>query len=208
MERSMPGEQDIPDFVTHYFRASKAPFLNLSSLAGEEALIVMAAMVQERRDGIQHRPFGRTYLEMRLVTEDRLRQKFLDAGGRPERRIPHYFVLGESPWFAGLAVDMQSLRLPIGSLPPDQTTVTWGDSFAAMEVARHFDPAFESRPYYGQLFGLADIPALAIRYGIPHPAAEVYDGLPTGNVPEAFVEVQLWSDGPIREHLSCSRHEC
>jgi hypothetical protein len=59
---------------------------------------------------------------------------FVEAGGRPEWRSPHYFILGESPWFRGLAVNMKNVRLPLMALPHDQTSVTYPDSFAAMEV--------------------------------------------------------------------------
>src|ERR1700733_666854 len=123
MDDALSGGEFVPDFATHYYRASRAPFLNLSDLADEQAVAVMAELTRERREGAQQRPFGRTYLEMRRTAED-----------RPERRPPHYFVLGESPWFRGLAVDMEEIRVPLSDLPGAQTTVTWGDSFAAMEV--------------------------------------------------------------------------
>lgn len=77
----------------------------------------MAEPIRERREGAQQRPFGRTYIEMRRVVEDRLRRQFIALGGRPERRAPHHFVLGESPWFRGLAVDMEEIRIPVSKLP-------------------------------------------------------------------------------------------
>lgn len=138
---------------------------------------------------------------MRRVAEGRLRQRFTALGARPERRAPHYLVLGESPWFRGLAADMEEIRIPLGDLPGAQATVTWGDSFAAMEVTRDFGLAFTPRPYYGRLYRLADIPGLAARYGIPQPAPEGYAGLAAADTPETFVEVQLWSDEPVRRYL-------
>jgi len=142
-----------------------------------------------------------TYIEMRRVAEDRLRRRFTDLGGRPERRAPHYFVLGESPWFRGLAADMEEIRVPLGCLPSAQTTVTWGDSFAAMEVTRDFGLAFTSKPYYGRLYRLADIVGLAARYGIPKPAPEGYEALAAADTPETFIEIQLWSDEPVRRYF-------
>lgn len=78
------GGELVPDFATHYYRASRAPFLSLSDLPDEQATAVMAE-------------------------------------------------------------------------PGAQATVTWGDSFAAMEVTRDFGLAFAPRPYYGRLYRLADI---------------------------------------------------
>jgi hypothetical protein len=107
------GGEIVPDFVTHYYRASRAPLLNRSDLPDARAMAVMAELIQERREGRQQRPFGRTYIEMRRVAEDRLRRRFTALGGRPARRAPHYFVLGESPWFRGLAADMEEVRCQV-----------------------------------------------------------------------------------------------
>jgi hypothetical protein len=192
-----------PRFVTHYYRRSRRPFLNLSDLEAGEAERVMLELIDERRRGLQHRPFGRKYREMRLVAEQRLRTMFIALGGQPERRAPHYFVLGRSPWFRGLAVDMAEIRLPIASLPPDQTTVSWGDSFDVTGVTRDFGLSYAPQPYHGQLFRLRDVPALIDRYGLLAAPADDYDslagGLAQAVAAEAFVEVQLWSDKPVRE---------
>lgn len=32
-----------------------------------------------------------------------MRELFVAVGGQPDRRAPHYFCLGSSPWFEGLA---------------------------------------------------------------------------------------------------------
>lgn len=198
----MSGGEIVPDFATHYYRASRAPFLSLSDLPDEQVMAVMAELIRERREGVQQRPFGRAYIEMRRVAEDRLRRQFTALGGRPERRAPHYFVLGESPWFRGLAVDMKEIRVPVSELPTGQTTVTWGDSFAAMEVTRDFGLAFVPKPHYGRLYRLKDIADLAARYGIPKPDPEGYDGLAAADTPETFIEIQLWSDEPARSYFS------
>ncbi len=71
-----------------------------------------------------------------------------------------------------------------------------------MEVTRDFGLAFAQKPYYGRLYRLADIADLAARYGIPRPALEGYEGLAAADTPETFVEVQLWSDEPVRRYFS------
>lgn len=187
----MRAREIVPDFATHYYRASRAPFLNLSDLPDQQAMAVMAGLIRERREGVQQRPFGRTYIEMRRIAEDRLRRQFTALGGLPERRAPHYFVLGESPWFRGLATDMEEIRVGISDLPGAQTTVTWGDSFAAMEATRDFGLTFTPKPYYGRLYRLEDIADLAARYGIPKPDPEGYEGLAAADTPDTFVEIQV-----------------
>jgi len=113
----------IPDFVTHYYLANRGPFLNLSELDEPTLMEVMVELIRQRNESRQHRLFGRTYIAMRRLVEARLYQLFAQAGGRPERKSPHYFILGESPWFRGLAVNMQELRLPLTALPYDQTSL-------------------------------------------------------------------------------------
>jgi hypothetical protein len=165
----------------------------------------MRELIEERRRGLQHRPFGRKYLEMRHAAEERLREMFVASGGRPERSSPHYFVLGESPWFRGLAKDMAELRIAVDSLPEDQTTVTWGDSFGVTLVTRDFGLNYRPWPYHGRLYRLADIPALVAQHGFHVVEADGYhglaEGLPTAAEPEPFLEVQLWSDEPTRAFL-------
>ena len=77
----MHGEEIVPDFATHFYRASRAPFLNLSDLPDDPVTAVMAELIRERREGGQQRPFGRKYMEMRRAAGDRLREQFTALGG-------------------------------------------------------------------------------------------------------------------------------
>lgn len=46
----MSGGEGVPDFATHYYRASRAPFLSLSDLPGEQAVAVMAELIRLARE--------------------------------------------------------------------------------------------------------------------------------------------------------------
>jgi hypothetical protein len=133
------------------------------------------------------------------AAEARLRAAFVRAGGQPDRLAPHYFVLGESPWFAELAQGMQSVQLPLSALPPQQTSVTYPDSFVAMEVTGA--ARAEVTRHAGRVYRLDELPALVDAVGLPSPSTD-----PTRNWrtwPAAtFVEVQLWSDEPIQHWIS------
>jgi hypothetical protein len=94
---------ELPDYVTHYYVPGRAPFLNLSELTNPEWDAMRKVLEAERATGSSSRVFGRRYLELRRATEARLRDLFVAAGGTPERAVPHYFVLGSSTWFQGLA---------------------------------------------------------------------------------------------------------
>jgi hypothetical protein len=191
----------LPGFVTHYYLAGRRPFLSLSELSEAELAPVLAGLQALRRAGKQHRPFGSRYMDLRRLTETRLRELFVAAGGRPERPAPHYFVLGESPWYEGLAENMEHLRLPLSALPPGQTSITYSDSFTAMQAGSSAGPGQQPTPWQGRVFLLSELPGLVDRFGVPHPSWDGdYRAWATWPA-EAYVEVQLWTDGPISAYL-------
>lgn len=126
---------------------------------------------------------------------------FVAAGGQPERFAPHYFVLGESPWYRGLAEDMAQAQLPLSALPPAQTSITYPDSFTAMRFGAQFGIGCELRPYHGRVFLLGELPGLVEQFGIPDPSRDGDYHAWASWPAEAYIEVQLWSDEPIADYL-------
>jgi hypothetical protein len=182
------------DFVTHYYIEERGPFRNLSDLSAEECKRVMDELARERLDGRQHRRFGRVYMEMRRMTEARLRDLFIKAGGQPERAAPHYFVLGRSPWFRALSSNMREIHVPLSALPDLQTSITYPDSFTALGVVAQFGLPYDPRPYHNRVFRLDDLAALTERYGIPDaPPDPDYKSYEKRDM-EKYIEVQVWTD--------------
>ena len=142
-------------------------------------------------------------MALRRLTEARLRALFIEAGGTPERVAPHYFVLGDSPWYQHLATRTQQVQLPLSALPPDKTSITFPDSFTAMELGTEFGLVQQPKPYHGRLFLLDELPALVEQFGIPSPAwNDEHEKSWTSWPQEAYVEVQLWSDEPVLSYLA------
>lgn len=190
----------LPEVVTHYYLAGR-PFLSLSELSDAELDAVLADLSVLRDARRQHRPFGPRYMHLRRLTEARLRELFIAGGGQPERSAPHYFVLGESPWYRGLAANMAQAQLPLSALPPTQASITYPDSFTAMGFGAQFGIGHEPTPYHGRVFLLGELPCLVERFGIPDPAWDGdYQAWSTWPA-EAYIEVQLWSDEPIADYL-------
>ncbi|MEM9202592.1 MAG: hypothetical protein AAGC53_13065 [Actinomycetota bacterium] len=191
----------VPSHVRHYYRRKRPPFLNLSDLPDDELEVVRARLVEEGRAGTNHRNFGPRYMELRRRTESKMRELFIEGGGEPERLAPHYFVLGQSSWFEGLSPDMAYVELPLGSLPDAQTSFTHPDSFTAMALGPDYGVPYEPRPCHEQVFRLADLPAVVEQFGLPEdPGATGYEGY-AGRPFEMYVEVQVWTDEPVAEHL-------
>jgi hypothetical protein len=188
----------IPDFVTHYHLSSRPPFLNLSDLPPHQLGEILGALDRERTDGLSARIFGPRYMDFRRRTEELLRTLFLEAGGRPERVAPHYFVLGSSSWYEGLAPEMAALVIRLADLPTELTSLTFPDSLTSMGFGPDYGLPQEDRPYHGRVYRLEDLPALVSAYGLPSDGSseETYDGYHRRPF-EKYIEVQLWSDRPL-----------
>jgi hypothetical protein len=135
-------------------------------------------------------------MELRRRTEEKMRALFIDAGGRPQRRAPHYFVLGSSPWYKGLAGDMREIVLPLTALPSDVSSVTGSDSFTAMALGGDYGLPRERRPYHERVFRLEELPDLIETYGLPTSGPGGYERYQYESF-EKYVEIQLWSDRPL-----------
>jgi hypothetical protein len=191
---------EVPSEVRHYWRRSKAPFLNLSDLDADALDATIAALGAERRDGASRRAFGRRYMDLRRRTEAKMRQLFIEAGGHPERAAPHYFVLGESRWFLDLADDTQELVIPLAELPEDVTSFTYPDSFTAMGLAPDYGLPYEPKPYHEQVFPISCLPDVVNDHGLPEDSGDAYEGYEHRPF-EQYIEVQLWSDAPVARWL-------
>jgi hypothetical protein len=188
---------EIPDFVTHYHLPGTPPFLNLSTLPEPELNLVLRLLEAGRTQGDHRRVFGTRYMDVRRRTESKMRRLFEAGGGLPQRSAPHYFVLGESPWYRGLAAGMQAVTMALGDLPSATTSFTYPDSFTAMSTLAEFGVSYEPRPYHGRVYRLDELADVVDRYGLPvDTTPTIYEGYETRPF-EKYIEVQLWSDGPI-----------
>lgn len=184
---------DIPNYVTHYHLANKRPFLNLSDLGPERLEIVRVELQRLRETNGNRRPFGPGYMKLRRLTESKLFRLFRAAGGNPARRAPHYFVLGRSSWFEEHAPDTRKVTLALSDLPSDVTSFTYTDSFEAMNYGSRVGLPHEPLPHHEQVFRMEQLQEIIANYGLP--ADDALE--PFGN----FIEVQLWSDAPIQQHI-------
>ena len=197
MSSANPG---VPDFATHYHLHDKQPFLNLSELTQEDLSVVLGDLELRRADKGLHRVFGRRYMELRRLTEERLFQLFVEAGGQPERKSPHYFVLGESDWYRGLAPGTREIAVPLSELPSGVTSFTYPDSFTAMGYLPRFGLPYEPKPYHGRVFRMSHLASVIQGYGLPSDSGEEpYAGYQHRPF-EKYIEIQVWSDEPIRPY--------
>ncbi|MDG2028020.1 MAG: hypothetical protein P8J50_13010 [Acidimicrobiales bacterium] len=188
-----------PEIAVHYYVAGRPPFLNLSDVADEDVDGVLADLAAEHERGRNRRRFGRLYMELRAEAERRLRDAFTATGGRIERRAPHYFTLGESPWFRQLSPRMESIEILLSDLPADATSITWWDSFAAMAEGEDLGLPVAPAELCRRVHRLDDVAELVEAYGLP--ASQDEGPSDPMSAQHTFVEIQVWTDEPVLAHL-------
>jgi hypothetical protein len=174
----------------HYYECSRGPFVNLSDLPLAEAEQILTAIRQAGQIFASKR--APDYLAIRRDLEGRVRSLFEAKGGRPHRTRPHYMTVGACPWLRDWYIQGCELSIPISTFAPDVVSFTYGDTFPALRLQ-------DGRPYRGQVYTLAELPALIEQYGFPQ------DWNPDGRQgPERYIEAQVWDDTPLRPHLAAS----
>ena len=92
--------------------------------------------------------------------------------------------------------------LQVSVMPPVKISITYPDSFTAMALGTSPGPGDQPRPCHGRVFLLGELPGLVERFGIPDPHWDGhYQSWATWPA-EAYIEVQLWSDDPIRGFIT------
>jgi hypothetical protein len=191
----------VPDYITHYHLRDRPPFLNLSDLDELRLRQVLAALNTIGRDGASERRFGSRYMQLRRATEVVLRDRFVARGGRPERSSPHYFVLGDSEWFAGLYTDAGVVHLPLAEMPSELVSFTYPDSMTSMGLSQDFGIPVAPRPYHGTVYRIEELADVVALHGYPRPPRpNSYDRHQFEEF-EHYIEVQVWSDDPVRRYL-------
>ena len=185
---------EIPDFVTHYYLADRQPFLTLSELELDEGSAVFEELKnRHEHDSRYRRRYGSGYLATRRKIESRLWQLFMSRGGKPKRKYPFYFVLGECSWFKGLVEEHREIRIAIDRLNPETISFTYPDSYVALSR--------EGKPYYGKVFLLSELRSVVDRYGLPEDTSPAdYRNYWTGDF-EKYIEVQLWDNETIQPFI-------
>ncbi len=184
---------DMIDYLTHYYKRGRPPFLSLSALPEDEAIRIMKNLYDETIFGSRFKDPA-AYLHDRKQAEQWVRQKFIEKGGRPHEAHPVYMVLGSSAWISRHALDWEEaiceLRIPLSNFQPGDVSFTYPDSmislwFGTDKPAEYYLPA-----YHGKVFTLDEIQAIVAEYGVPEECWDTH--LPDELAP--YIEAQVWID--------------
>ncbi|WP_062106395.1 hypothetical protein [Bacillus niameyensis] len=176
------------DFLYHYFDESTGPFCNLSDLELEEAEQILNEIRRKKKGFASRRSFN--YLQIRHDLELKVRDLFIEKGGKPKRSHPHYMTFGECKWLLDWYPKGRELHIPITEFDRDTISFTYGDLFPTM---RYNDGKF----YRGQVYMLDEIYQVINKCGLPQEWNSEGD-----KGPERYIEVQIWDDRPIGKYIS------
>jgi len=126
MYKIIIGEMGM--FLYHYFEKEKGPFITLSDLHDDEAIKIHNSL-EINDNNFSKRNFDRKYILNRRIIENWLYGAFMKKDGKPERKNPHYMILGEcndpEKWFN----KMDYIKIPLNEFNLDTVSFTYGDSF-------------------------------------------------------------------------------
>ena len=175
----------------HYFERDFGPFKPLTALPFEEAKEILLA---KRVAG----KFGRSdidfFLRLRYDRDEKLRDHFIERGGRPQRTAPVYMMLGEHRQWESAYENPAVIKIPLSEFDPLTVSFTYGDSFAI------FNPAlFGEEEYWNKIYFVDEILEVVERHGFP-PHVEydfkrgIYPSDKHINHYLRYVEAHVWDD--------------
>jgi hypothetical protein len=181
----------IPDFLTHYFR--DRPFQSLTELPPETMDRVLTRL-REIRD-LPRRLRSSFYFEQRHRIEKTMFEQFVAKGGLPERRHPHYAILGESDIWAG--IEPHSIRLPLAQIPTHWISFTYTDSWAAYVDQDLRGNSIPRKPAYGMVYRLEELEGSFQRFGWPGKRWKTDSEWQH----DVYIEAQVWTNDPLRSYF-------
>lgn len=171
----------------HYYESSVGPFVNLSDIDLEKAKSVQATLAQR---GVMASKRQEGYLERRSYLERLARERFIQKGGKPRRKVPHYMVVEHCPWLMEWYQESASLAIPIDAFDLNTLSFTYGDMFPT------FSPRVnDGKEYRNTIYTYTEILGMIEKYGLPQ--AWNADG---AHGPERYIEVQVWCDAPLKKY--------
>lgn len=181
----------------HYFERGFGPFMPLTALPSEDAREILKV---KKAAGKFHNPDIEDFLQKRYDRDQKLRDLFIEHGGRPQRENPVYMFLGEHRQWESAYEDPAVIKIPLDKFDPLTVSFTYGDSFTI------FNPdLFGTEEYWNKVYLAHEILVIVERYGFP-PYVE-YDfkrGIyPTDkhiNNHLKYVEAHIWDDDVLSQY--------
>jgi hypothetical protein len=201
VNKIMKSQIKIPDFLTHYYRNPKGPFLCLTDLDDETQKNVIAKMRKEHTIG-PWRFSDPNYIQECIRVNELVRDKFITKGGKPKRKNPHCAVLGTSSWMEEIVPDIGQITIPLARLRSEIVSFTYPDAGVSFYFVTHKPEDVKpylnlKKPFHEKVFRLEELKSVAETYGLP---GERWRDDKQFNY-HYYIEAQIWDDEPLQEYI-------
>jgi len=170
-------------YLYHYFERKVGSFVSVSGLSIEEAMKIQSQLTTPFH--IENR--SEKYYERRKYLEQLVRSLFIEKGGKPILDVPYYMAIGESHFLATWFEGSNHVKIPISEFDLQTISFTYGDTFPT------FSPrSTNGMEYRNKVYLYDEILTIIQKYGLPQ---DSWDGTYAS---PCYVEVQVWSDTPIK----------
>ena len=178
--------------LSHYYEKGRIPFLTLTDLTDDEAVKIHARYESSENNFAMRNHDGK-YISHRRMVENKLYSKFVEKGGKPKRRTPHYMILeeyeGSKRWFNDTCV----VKIPLDHFNKSAVSFTYGDSFPTFIA-----PSFGRTDWYlDNVYTYNEILDIINEYGMPH---EQVATEPIDHAHPNYIEAQIWYDDVISQY--------
>ncbi|HEX3022681.1 MAG TPA: hypothetical protein VHP81_09840 [Lachnospiraceae bacterium] len=175
-------------YLYHYYEKELGPFRNLSDLSYESAQNVLNEIRKNGETYLSQRE--ESYMSRRFELEELTRNLFIEKGGKPSRKAPHYMVIEECDWLRSWYRNGDFVRIPMERFSKETISFTYGDMFPT------FSPRVnDGKEYRKKLYTYEEILLLIEKYGLP----QIWNREGAFG-PERYIEVQVWSDDVVKEY--------
>ncbi len=190
-------------FLLHVYKKGGTPFRSLSTLPDAEATSMMKAMYVAGSVYWERFEDPASYLSFRRQIEKRLRQDFIQKGGRPEEEHPVYFMLGRPKWVEAhgdpvTLATTDEIVVPLGILSEVDVSFTYPDSMVSAMMLEEKNPEYYEPDYHGKTFTYPEIMQVIRRKGLP--GEEWQTKMPSHLA--HYIEAQVWNRRILMEYLA------
>lgn len=179
-------------YLYHYFEKARGPFLTISDLPHEKALLVLNEIQTVNVNLVN--PRKEWFLHKRHELERRVRELFIRKGGKPVREHPFYMTVGEVESMSTWYMDPAVIEIHIEEFDPATVSFTYGDMFPI------FNPDLDDgMEYRNTVYTYDEIVRMIQRYGYPEKIEyNLREGINQVGAPMnrylKYVEAHVWSD--------------
>ncbi len=180
-------------YLYHFYDKRNGPFRSLTAISEAEASAVLENIKKERPGSLAAQR-DISYITKRRNCENVVREEAAKKGILMDIRSPHYMVVEFSPWLSTWFEQPGLLKIPIEEFDTRKLSFTYGDSMPT------FSPLVnDGKEYRKKFYDFEEILKIIDKYGLPQ---DWNDNGAHG--PERYIEVQVWSDDPVKKYLNQS----